>query len=433
MTEPASTVCALSCPQCGGAIALRAAGASVSLICEHCGSTLDATKPDLAVIIKASEAMQRPEIPLGTRATLSGEQWEVVGYLERSDGESPWSEYLLFNPYNGYAFLLDDGRRFSLGRMLDRIPASSWQGLVLDDAEFERFGSEYDAWVTFVVGEFYWRVAVQEQVRIVDYVRPGTMLSCEKDDSERTWTRLDMLDWGVAEAAFGIEARRSDWGTPAPHEPSPWRERMMEALIIGTVAFFTLLIIAMMASSTARVVGDTAVAMLDGGTRTTVIHNIVLPDKRNRVVIEAQAGGLANAWVDIDYSLVEQKSQESYDAYALAEHYNGTDSDGSWSEGDTMPTATLSSIPRGTYDLVIETSAKRWINPNQSPGSFWNSTLTPAEPEPLDVGIVVSRGGVFGGNLILCLLLIAAWPVILVLLHLSFESRRKACISGTED
>ena len=432
MTDPASTVRALSCPQCGGAIALRAAGSTVSLICEHCGSTLDATRPDLAVIIKASAAMQRPEIALGTRATLRGEQWEVVGYLERSDGETPWSEYLLFNPYAGYAFLLDDGRRFSLGRLLDRVPDSGWQGLELDGAQFERFGSEYEAWVTFVVGEFYWRVAVQEQVRIVDYVRPGTMLSCEKDDSERTWTRLDMLDWGEAEAAFGISRRRSDWGTPAPHEPSPWRERMKEALIIGTVAFFTLLIIAMMASSTARVAGGTAVAMLDGGTQTTVIHNIVLPDKRNRVVIDAQAA-LQNAWIDIDYSLVEQKSQESYDAYALAEYYSGTDSDGSWTEGDTTPTVTLSSIPRGTYDLVIETSAKRWINPNQSPPSFWGSTLTPPDPTPVGVAFTVNRGGVFGGNLILCLLLIGIWPVILVLLHLSFENRRKASIAESED
>jgi hypothetical protein len=208
---------------------------------------------------------------------------------------------------------------------------------------------------------------------------------------------------------------------------------MKEALIIGTVAFLTLLIIAMMASSTARVASDTAVAMLDSGTRTTVIHNIVLPEKRNRVVIDAGAGGLQNAWIDIDYSLVEQKSQESYDAYALAEYYSGTDSDGSWTEGDTSPTATLSSIPRGTYDLVIETSAKRWINPNQSPGSFWDSTLAPAEPAPVDVAITVSRGGVFGGNLVLCLILITLWPVILVLLHLSFENRRKASIAESED
>ena len=429
MSAPGSTVRVLSCPNCGGSIALRAAGASVSLICEYCGSTLDATSPDLAVIVKAREAMMRPEIALGTRATLRGVQWEVVGFLERTDGESPWSEYLLFNPYVGYAFLVDDGRRFSLGRLLDQTPRSDWTHLNLDGADMERFGTEYTARVTFVVGEFYWRVAVGEEVRLVDHVRPGVMLSCEKAEGERTWTRLDMLEWGEAEKAFGIEQRHIGYGTPSPHEPSPWRNRLIEAIIIGVVAMVTLLVIATMASGTDTVGSGTAVAVLEGGTQTAVIHNIVLPNERNRVVIDAQAEALDNAWVDIDYSLVEHKTQENYDAYALAEYYTGTDSDGAWHEGDTRPSVTLSSIPRGTYDLVIEMSGKRWINPTQPAASYWDTTLAPSAPSEVNLGFVVTRGGIFGGNLILCLVLIALWPGILLLLHLSFENRRKAAVS----
>src|SRR3569623_1816263 len=319
MSAPGSTVRVLSCSNCGGSIALRAAGASVSLICEYCGSTLDATSPDLAVIVKAREAMMRPELALGTRATLRGVQWEVVGFLERTDGESPWSEFLLFNPYVGYDFLVDDGRRFSLGRLLDQTPRSDWTHLNLDGADMERFGTDYSARVTFVGGEFYWRVAVGEEVRIVDHVRPGVMLSCEKAEGESTWTRLAMLEWGEAEKAFGIEQRRRGYGTPSPHEPSPWRNRLIEAVIIGVVAMVTLLVIAAMASGSDTVASGTAVAVLDGGTQTAVIRNLVLPNERNRVVIAAQAEALDNAWVGIDNSLVEHETQENYDAYALAE------------------------------------------------------------------------------------------------------------------
>lgn len=429
MSVPGSTVRVLSCPNCGGSIALRAAGASVSLICEYCGSTLDASSPDLAVIVRAREAMMRPEIALGTRATLRGEQWEVVGYLERTDGENPWSEYLLFNPYVGYAFLVDDGRRFSLGRLLDHAPRSDFLSLTLDGKVMERFGTEYTARVTFVVGEFYWRVEIGEDVRIIDHVRPGVMLSCEKARGERTWTRLEMLAWGEAEAAFGIERRSSRSGRPAPHEPSPWRDRLVEALIISAVAMVTLIVIAVMASGTTPVAAESAVAMLDGGTQTAVIHNIVLPNARNRVVIDARAVTLQNAWVDIDYSLVEQKSQENYDAYALAEYYSGTDSDGGWAEGDSSPQVTLSSIPRGTYDLVIEMTAKRWVSPSQSAAATWGAPYATPEPTAVNIGYAVSRGGIFVGNLLLCLLLIAAWPAIVWLLHRNFEARRKAYLS----
>ena len=52
-----------------------------------------------------------------------------------------------------------------------------------------------------------------------------------------------------------------------------------------------------------------------------------------------------------------QASQESFDAYATAEHYHGRDSDGDWSEGDASPRVRLASIPRGRYQLVVEVAA----------------------------------------------------------------------------
>ncbi len=127
MSDAPSTVRALSCTHCGGTISLRAAGYTVSLVCEHCGTTLDATDPDLRIIAQATAAMQRsPDPARHPRRDCAERCWEVVGYLEKSDGEGGWSEYLLFNPYQGYAFLLDDGRRFSIGFLLDRLPGYNW-------------------------------------------------------------------------------------------------------------------------------------------------------------------------------------------------------------------------------------------------------------------------------------------------------------------
>ena len=177
---PPSTVKPVNCPNCGGTVDIRVAGTTVSVICSHCGSTLDATSPDLQVIAKADQALKTPEIPLGTRGVLKGKTWEVVGYQERTDDDVVWAEYLLFNPYEGYAFLVDDGRRFNLGQLLTRLPTSNWGlGLQADGQNFSRFGDPYPVRTTFVVGEFYWRAAVGETVQETDYVTPGTMLACE--------------------------------------------------------------------------------------------------------------------------------------------------------------------------------------------------------------------------------------------------------------
>ena len=47
---------------------------------------------------------QDADIPIGARARLGDIEWEVVGYMRRCDGPGDfrWTEYLLFNPYQGY-------------------------------------------------------------------------------------------------------------------------------------------------------------------------------------------------------------------------------------------------------------------------------------------------------------------------------------------
>jgi len=432
---PPSSVRPVNCPNCGGTVNIRVAGTTVNVICEHCGSTLDATSPDLQVIAKADSALRRPQIALGSRAPLRGTTWEVVGYMERTDTEVSWGEYLLFNPYEGYAFLVDDGRRFSLGRLLDRLPKSGGlYGLAVDDTNFSPFGVPYGVQVTFVVGEFYWRVAVGEAVRETDYVTPGTMLACEDGQGERTWTRLDLLDWGEAESAFGIPNRRRNYDRPAPHEPSPYKARLFEAWVIGGIAAVTLFLVSGMAGSQQRIASANADVVLDGAEKTLVIKDVVLPPGNSRVAIDADASTLDNSWVDLDYSLTDQKTQDSVDSYGTAERYSGYDSDGSWSEGDPRPDVTLSSIPGGRYDLVVTLSAHKWTGASSytptASGDFFGGG---GGQQSVPVTVTVDRGGIFGGNILLGLLVILAWPVIVLFQHLGFEKRRKAPITGSDD
>lgn len=412
------TVRAITCPQCGGSIGLRAAGLSVSLVCEHCGTTLDATHEDVRIIAAAHQAMHRPNIPLGTRGTLRGEQWEVIGYLERSDGYHQWHEYLLFNPYAGYRFLVDDGRCFSLGEIVDRTPGGAFGGYTLDDEVYTRFGTTYDAWVTFVVGEFYWRAGAGERVRATDFVRPGAMLALEENDRERTWTLLTLLAPGEAEDAFGMERRsRMSGGTPSPHEPSPWRPLLREAAIVFAAALMALVAIIVTSGPARRLLLSDAITLtLDAPPVERVLGTVTLPARYNRVTIASDAQGLSNSWVDLDYSLVDRRTQRSFDAYSLAERYSGTDADGSWSEGDPGPQVAYASIPGGAYDVVVEASAHGWTGAQSAP--------TTGQGVP--VSITVSAGGSFAGPMLLAIVALSLWPILLMILHASFEQRRMA-------
>ena len=119
MTAGSSDGKAVTCPACGGTIEVRAAGFTVNLACQHCGSLLDVSRPEVALIRKYKRANENFALELGKRGTLFGQEWEVVGALRRKDQITIWQEFLLFNPYLGYRWLVAcDGGTSSIRRTL---------------------------------------------------------------------------------------------------------------------------------------------------------------------------------------------------------------------------------------------------------------------------------------------------------------------------
>jgi len=406
VSEPVATTRALTCPACGAPIELRAAGYTTTVACSHCGSILDALDPELKLIAHAQQALRAPRIALGTRGTLADVTWEVVGYLERTDDDEPWSEYLLFNPYYGYRFLVDAGDRWTLGRLLDGPPATRGGAVrVVDGLMFRQDDDAYEVRVTVALGEFYWRVAAGDTVQATDYSGPGAKLSQEQAEDEETWTRLDTLPAGAVESAFGLAAPKQFAGAPSPTPAAPAGPKQKKPhCTLARLALIGWLVIMVIHPSSVALKNAQIDTALDGQERTVALGSIDLPKAHNRVSINTQASGLDNAWIDVDARLVDQKTQQSYEGYALAEHYTGRDSDGPWSEGDSHGVLQFSSVPAGRYDLVLDVSGHRWEGAQSSPPSWSQSSDSSAAHPQLMVS--VNRGGLPGTNVFLAFLAI---------------------------
>ena len=433
---PAPAVKALDCPSCGGTIQLRAAGYTVTVACLYCGSILDVANPDVRLIKEFHEAAAQLEIPLGTRGTLRGVEWETVGYLRKSEGGAyPWVEYLLFNPYHGYRWLITNGRGWSFGELLTRAPQWTGSGLALDGQSYAPFFTDGRAQVDYVLGEFYWRVQVGEEVATDDYVRPGFMLSREANAQEVSWSQSELLEPKAIEQAFGVSAPRNPW-PPLPHQPSPYAKALRAGWKIALGAFVFLLLVTMIFGGGATLLNQTLPVTLDGRENSATFGPVTVTRPYQLVRISAEVPALSNAWVDLNYTLVNRANQETYQAYGVAERYSGRDSDGDWTEGSRRATVKLAAIPAGTYDLVVDYSGNRWGSGSSSyaPTPIYSSDKpsageggSQASSEPGEtLNIEVAQGFVFPSNFILALFLLLLPLIWFISKHLGFERARQA-------
>src|SRR2546429_3156893 len=105
----------LTCPKCGAPLTVRAGDLTVTVVCGHCNSVLDAKDPSLK-ILQTFEARVRPapRIPLGTRGKWRGAPWGGIGHpiptITLEGNDYSWAEDLLFNPYEGVRYLPPDNR-----------------------------------------------------------------------------------------------------------------------------------------------------------------------------------------------------------------------------------------------------------------------------------------------------------------------------------
>lgn len=437
---------AISCPACGGTIAVKAAGYSVSVGCQHCGALLDVANPDVTVIEQYERAVSQLPVPLGRRGTLHGTEWEAIGALARSDGDVDWTETLLFNPYAGYRWLVLSEGEWTFGSMVHDVPEGrgdtvSWRGQT-----WERDYDPASTETTQVVGEFYWRVRQGDRVEATTFSRGDTVLSAEWSEDEFNWTELTGLSASEVERAFGLGndgpaprpvfGRKSVQGLTgaaesgesgesgtvaslrelgqafAQAEGMAWSDvPRMFGLALATL-FLSMLVMVIMGISSNRISQQVAVPV-DGREVTVNLGRITINRAYQVVTLEATSGSFDNKWVDIDYTLVDRATQRGYTAYGVVEHYSGYDSDGSWSEGSYAATTKISSVPRGTYDVVADLSAHSWSSGSSSysssrSGSAWGGG------EQIKVILYASAGGVMWGNLWLELAMLLGVPILIV-------------------
>jgi hypothetical protein len=201
-------------------------------------------------------------------------------------------------------------------------------------------------------------------------------------DNEVTYTHGEYLAPEGVKEAFKLKEP-----PPAPHGIAPNQPNPHKAGLVSTFAWTGIWLVGLlvlsgffaMRSANRTVLEQAVVVPADAQPGTPSAMNFSEPfelSKRGNMKVELSAG-LDNEWLGIQGDLVNQDTGAVVGFSEELSYYHGRDDEGSWSEGNSTASATLSALPAGKY--VLRTTAAYDATSQGKPRTF-NVKLTHDTP-----------------------------------------------------
>lgn len=407
------------CTSCGAPVSVKAVGQTVAVGCPSCGAVIDVTDDNYRIISEAQKKILFfPAIPLGRRGTLRGEKWEVIGFMVRTDGSGvySWREYLLWNPFKGFRWLTEYNGHWNYVITTRKNPSGMGDSATYLGKKYKLY-NRGEGKVIFVLGEFYWRVAVGETVQVEDYINPPEMLSREVSAQEEIWSIGEYIEADSVFAAFKPDAPLPTMIGVAPNQPSltaaatsaAWKHAW---IFIGIL--FVIQIGSLVLSNHGLVYHNGFTLMSDKAVDKFVTPSFTVKGWPANLEFTLESP-VDNSWLDLDIDLVNEVTGEVREFSHGVEYYHGRDSDGPWAEGSQKRSAFLSAVPDGTYHINLDSTI---ATPSaQKPGAS-------QQPRVRYLELTVKRGVVTWSAFVLSLLVVLVYPLIVWSRKESFEVKR---------
>ena len=401
---------ALNCPACGAALELQAAGQTMRALCGHCGSLLDTSHPQLKCIEQAISAQPTLIIPIGQRGRFDGVDYACIGFVRRKDAEGySWQEYLLFNPFAGFRWLVTYDGHWSWITLLQEEPRIV-DSLPVHDGQGYRLFTSGSATVTEVWGEFYWAVRLGERTLFSDYIAPPNILSSEQypELTEVTWSQGHYLEPEVVFSAFSLTGPPRERSGTYLNQPNPHAEKGRTLRWLLPVFGILWLLISLISAGTKAnesAFREVFTFDLSGTNKTRVSAPFRIAGSHPQSLQFDFIAPVNQSWVELDVDLVNTQTKAVRELSLGAEYWSGVDEGESWSEGDRQATELIPAVEPGEYQLVMDIDG----SPELGQAEF---------------SIEITRDVMIWSNVLLGLVLLFAYPLFRWIREHAFERER---------
>lgn len=395
---------AFTCSNCGSPVNVEVLGHTLNVICPSCKAIIDAQDPNFSIIQKAENAKTEvPYINIGTKGKLKGKLWQCTGFLVKSDSGYYWREYLLYNPYHGYRWLVEVDGHWVLYKKIYRAVNSQADSAIYKGKKFKIFNHGTST-VRYVEGEFYWRIKRGDKAQVSDFIAPPEALSVERTEHEENWSLGYHIDAETVRKAFKIKRQAPYAEGVGMVEPSEVKEKLQQAtkpMLMALIALFLVFVIRGITASNNIVFSDRFDYKEYLSSREPVkTREFDIRGGSTNIQLQGYAN-VINSWVYIEGLLVDADTQKGIPLPLEISFYRGSD----WKEGSKTNDQVINNVPPGRYYLSL------------------NFKMGPTPPRSF-IELIIRRDVPINSNFIFACILIIIGPFFTFLRSRGFEQRR---------
>jgi hypothetical protein len=343
------------CPSCKKESTLHGKAMTLAVTCSACGTYYRTGSWNRNIIKFPNKEVGN--LTVGQTGTFEEVNYRVMGFVVKQEQryKYTWKEYLLFNPYHGFAFLSEYNGHWNFIWPLETDPKD---GSISSTFEYEdnsyKLYQQYDARVLYAEGEFFFDVCdVTASSHNREYISPPFLIGIEQSEDGIMAYQGEYLTPKEVADAFKKSVKdlpgKSCIGYTQPFGGSFGQD----VLIKTTIAFgFILIFLQLFLNSVAD---DAQVFHEDfhsGDQKVIVTQSFELPGNSQSLGLEIYSP-VDNNWFVADFALVNEADGTEYNFTKEVEYYHGYEGGESWTEGSRQGEAFLSKIPQGKYHINI--------------------------------------------------------------------------------
>lgn len=348
----------ITCPECGAVNRLRGKAMTIALTCQSCQVYFPVGHSH-GNKTRFNHKEPAQAIPIGARGKFDNVTYEVMGFVIKRENvyKYEWREYLLFNPYQGYAFLSEYNGHWNFIWPIEDEPVKvdEDKSPVYENRIYNLY-QKYYAKVVYAKGEFFFDVVdITNTTFNYEFIDPPYLIALEQSEDSILWCKGEYVSANEVASAFSMPVIQLP-GKEGIGYTQPLVGRFtLKSLVVFTALAVSLTIVmqlvmnSMAEDETVFSAGYNKQDLNDQKMFVTPSFEVEQGVKSLGVYVYAP---IDNDWFFSEFTLINEDNGKEYNFAREIEYYHGYD-DGAWVEGSKTGEAYLSQIPGGHYHLNI--------------------------------------------------------------------------------